>query len=258
MQIRQEILDAINELIVPEDKTFGNAVLPIICVARYESGEWSNLELAFDAEHPVSAGSTAVQYSQSIFEGMKAYWVDQTNPQIFRSADHAVRFNRSAQRMCMPSVPQDMFIRAVNMVSRAYKNHIPRESGSALYLRPSLYGTDYSLVIEPSKTYQFTVHVAPTLPFSKKMKSVLIERKNSRSAVGGTGGVKAAGNYAAGFHSLGRAQKLGCATSLWLDPLESRYIEELSLMNFFMVKDNAVHTPSIQESFLPGLTVNLY
>ncbi len=252
--VRQEIIDTLAGLKMPEDQTFGKAVLPVICAARYEHGRWSDLEVKFDHEHPVSAGSTALQYAQSIFEGMKAYRVEQEEPHLFRPYDHASRFNKSAERLCMPPISQEMYVEAVKLTARLYKDLIPRERECALYLRPAMYGEDYSLAIVPSETYSFTVHAAPTIPFSREMKSVLIERRNSRSAVGGTGGVKAAGNYAASFHSLGRAKALGCATTLWLDPLESRYIEELSLMNFFVVIDGILYTPKMQETFLPGIT----
>lgn len=252
--IRPEIQTAIDTTVVPADKTFGKAVLPVMVAAEFDGGNWSDLEVKLDSEHMVSAGSTAVQYAQSIFEGMKAYRVEQDTPQIFRPDDHAARFNRSADRMCMPHVPADMFKRAVNLITEVYADFIPRETNSSLYVRPAMYGTDYSLTITPSERYSFTVHVAPTVPFSLDMKSVLIERENTRAAVGGTGGVKAAGNYAASFISLRRAQALGCATSLWLDPIEHRYIEELSLMNFFYVKDGKLITPELQSSFLPGLT----
>jgi len=253
-EIRPEILAAIKNTIVPEDKTFGKAVLPVICAARYENGAWSDLEVKLDSEHPVSAGTPAVQYAQSIFEGMKAYRVGQDIPQVFRPYAHAARFNRSADRMVMPHVPEDMFVHAVKLICDLYADFIPTDHNSSLYVRPSMYGEDYSLTITPSEVYSFTVHVAPTLPFSVNMKSVLIERENTRAAVGGTGGVKAAGNYAASFRSLRKAQALGCATSLWLDPVEHKYIEELSLMNFFYVRDGRLHTPVLKDSFLPGFT----
>lgn len=254
MTIRPEILQAIKDTALPEDRTFGKAVLPVICAATYDNGQWSDLEVKLDSEHPVSAGTTVVQYGQSIFEGMKAYRVAQDIPQVFRAFDHAKRFQRSADRMCMPHVPEEMFVEAVSLISSLYRDLIPCEHNSSLYVRPSMYGDDYSLVITPSEHYSFTVHVAPTVPFAPGMKSVLIERQDTRAAVGGTGGVKAAGNYAASFKSLGRARALGCATSLWLDPLEGRYIEELSLMNFFAVIDGELHTPQLKDSFLPGLT----
>lgn len=252
--IRPEIKAAIENTVVPDDKTFGKAMLPVICAATFDGKDWSDLEVKLDSEHPVSPGSTAVQYGQSIFEGMKAYRVKQDTPQVFRPYDHAARLNRSADRMCMPHVPEEMFVSAVKLISSLYRDCIPREHNSSLYVRPALYGDDYSLTITPSGHYSFTVHVAPTVPFSVQMKSVLIERENTRAAVGGTGGVKAAGNYAASFRSLRRAQAVGCATSLWLDPVEHRFIEELSLMNFFYVKDGVLITPNLKDSFLPGLT----
>jgi branched-chain amino acid aminotransferase len=256
VNIRPEIQRAIDTTVVPEDHSFGNAVLPVICAATWEDDGWSPLEVKLDSEHPVSAATPAVQYAQSIFEGMKAYRVAQHTPQVFRPRDHAKRFNRSADRMCMPHIPEELFVQAVMLMAHLYRDLIPRDPNSSLYVRPSMYGDDYSLAIVPSRHYSFTVHVAPTLPFAPGMKSVLIERQDSRAAVGGTGGVKAAGNYASSYKSLGRAQSLGCATSLWLDPLENRYIEELSLMNFFAVIDGRLHTPELQDTFLPGLTRN--
>ncbi|PHZ86748.1 branched-chain amino acid aminotransferase [Paremcibacter congregatus] len=254
MKANQRILDAVANLTLPKDRTFGKAVLPIVCTARYENGAWSELELKFDADVQVSSGSPAVQYAQSIFEGMKAYWMDQEEPQIFRPHHHAARFKMSAERLCMPPVPEEMFVAAVKMITCLYKDIIPREVNSALYLRPSLYGDDYSLSIEPSDSYRFTVHAAPTIPFSLEMMSVLIERQHIRASLGGTGNVKAAGNYAAGFASLKRARALNCATSLWLDPLEGRFIEELSLMNFFIFMEGGLYTPMMQDSFLSGIT----
>ena len=147
-------------------------------------------------------------------------------------------------------MPEDIFISAVKTIAALYKDHYPADEQCAMYLRPSAYGTDVSLTIEPSEAYRFTVHAAPTLPFATTMKSVFIERTGARSSVGGTGHVKAAGNYAGSYLSLLRAQKRGCATTLWLDPLERRYIDELSLMNFFAVIDGVLTTPTLNGTFL--------
>lgn len=253
MNIRQDIRDELKNLKVPSDTGFGKALLPIIVRSTYKDGVWSSLEVIFDNENQISGGSVVVQYAQSIFEGMKAYKVGQNTPQIFRPMDHAKRFNDSAERMAIPSFPEPLFLEAVNLISKLYENYIPSQTNSALYLRPSIYGTDYSLAITPSQEYCFTVHAAPTLPFADEMISVLIERQNKRSALGGTGNVKTSGNYAAGFNALRRAQKVGCATNLWLDPVEDRFIEELSLMNFFVFYNGILHTPKLQDSFLPGV-----
>ncbi|MCJ8322899.1 MAG: branched-chain-amino-acid transaminase [Rhizobiales bacterium] len=253
MIIRQQIYDELKTLKVPADKTFGKALLPVIVRSIYQAGAWSELEVVFDCENQISGASVAVQYAQSIFEGMKAYKVNQDIPQIFRPLDHAKRFNDSAKRMCIPALPEELFLQAVNLISKLYENHIPSQTGCALYLRPSAYATDYSLAITPSEKYCFSVHVAPTLPFANEMISVLIERQNKRSALGGTGNVKTAGNYAAGFGALRRAQQVGCATNLWLDPVYNKFIEEFSLMNFFIYYEGILHTPKLQSSFLPGV-----
>lgn len=253
MNIRPEIYTELENLKIPSDKTFGKAVLPIIIRSTYENGAWSELEVLFDSENQISGGSVAVQYAQSVFEGMKAYKVGQNIPQIFRPQDHANRFGDSVERMCMPALPEGLFLKAVKQISKLYEAHIPTQNGCALYLRPSMYATDYSLAVSPSENYCFSVHVAPTLPFSNDMISVLIERQSKRSALGGTGNVKTAGNYAAGFNALRRAQAMGCATNMWLDPVENRFIEEFSLMNFFAYHNDILHTPKLQPSFLPGV-----
>lgn len=252
--IPQHISEAVAALQPPTDHKFGKAVLPFACVASFENGSWGKPELKKDTDMLVSAASPAIQYAQSIFEGMKAFKVAQEIPQIFRARDHAARFNISAKRMCIPDVPEELFLESINLITILYENHIPSQADSALYVRPSAYGTDVSLIIEPSQSYRFSVHAAPTLPFATSMKSVFIERNDSRSSVGGTGNVKASGNYAGGYLSLRRAQEFGCATTLWLDPLERRYIDELSLMNFFAVIDGVLTTPILADSFLPGFT----
>ena len=254
MQISSDVRKALAETNMPEDLTFGKAILPVIAAMEYRDGAWGKPALVLDSEYFISSGSTVIQYAQSCFEGMKAFWINQEQPALFRGRDHAARFQRSANRMCMPEVPEELFLECVEGIVSAYSHMIPRKPDHSLYVRPCLFGDERSLVVGPSETFAMTVHVGPTIPFSTEMKSVLIERDDTRAALGGTGHVKAAGNYAASFTSLKRAQALNCATSLWLDPVERKYIEELSLMNLFSVVDGELFTPALNGSFLPGWT----
>ena len=71
---------------------------------------------------------------------------------------------------------------------------------------------------------------------------------------GGTGHVKASGNYGAALYSSAQAMRQGFFQPLWLDVAEHRHIEELSAMNFFAVVDGELRTPELSGTILPGVT----
>ena len=71
---------------------------------------------------------------------------------------------------------------------------------------------------------------------------------------GGSGGVKAIGNYAPGMMPSINAKKLGYAEVIYLDAEEHLYIEEVGAANFFCIKDNVIYTPELTGTILPGIT----
>jgi len=191
---------------------------------------------------------------QVIFEGLKAYRVEQTHAQIFRPDMNWRRLNASAERMLIPELPRELFMEALYSLCAHCEKLIPGQPGQSLYLRPLLYGTQAALGLAPSDSYTFLVIASPSDPVASGALRVVIEHHGSRAAEGGTGGVKVSGNYGASLYSTAQAQARGFTQPLWLDAAEHRYIEELSIMNFFALIDGELHTPALSGTILPGVT----
>jgi branched-chain amino acid aminotransferase len=154
----------------------------------------------------------------------------------------------------MPELPEALFMEGLCAVAAACELIIPCESGQSLYLRPFVIGTQADLGIAVSNAFSFFVIASPSEVIHAGKMQVLIERETTRAALGGTGSVKVGGNYAAALLSAGRAREFGYHHSLWLDPRERRFVEELSAMNFFALIDGELHTPALSGSILPGIT----
>jgi branched-chain amino acid aminotransferase len=161
---------------------------------------------------------------------------------------------RSAQRLAMPPVPEELFFEGLETVTRACTQFIPSYSGQSLYLRPFLFGTESGYLLRNSTTFRFMVIANPVESYASGTPSVAIERRDVRAAVGGVGAAKTAANYAASLRGSTAAVTGGHAVALWLDAASHRYIQELSGMNFFAVIDGELHTPELDTAILPGVT----
>lgn len=246
---------ALKNFSLPENLGFGTVMTPIMASCTYENGKWGELELL--PYGPITMYPTAkvLHYAQEIFEGMKAYRVGGQGPFIFRPDQNHLRFNRSAERMAMPHVPADIFMKACFEVIAYSADFVPRRSGESLYLRPFMFATEEALGIKPSEKFRFMVIASPSGSyFSAGGLSVLIERQGARAFPGGTGFAKAGGNYAASLLAAIKTKQLGFVQTLWLDGRDKKYIEEMSGMNFFAVINNELHTPKLNDSILDGIT----
>jgi branched-chain amino acid aminotransferase len=252
--IHPDTLTAIHGYEVPEQLGFGRLPGPIMFWAEYIDGFWGagNLEPTRNIE--LSPSAKVLHYGQEIFEGMKAYRVGQTHASLFRPERNWQRFNQSARRMAMPEIPQTLFMEGVYRVAAWCEKIIPSTSGQSLYLRPFMFATEPSLEVTGSDRFVFMVIASPSEAIQLEPMKVLIEREFTRAGLGGTGGVKTGGNYAASFASRAQAKSLGFDQSLWLDPNGRRNIEELSVMNFFAVVDGKLFTPTPTGSLLEGVT----
>lgn len=250
------IFSAIKNFTLPETLGFGQVMSPVMAICDYKEGRWGDLNIVPYGPITMYPTSKVLHYAQEIFEGMKAYKIKGDGPFLFRPEENQLRFNKSAERMAMPHVPQDIFLRAVYDITAYSSEHIPRRSGESLYLRPFMFATEETLGIRPSETYRFMVIASPSASYftSTQGLSVLIERQSSRAFPGGTGFSKTGGNYAASLLSAIKAKKQGLTQTLWLDGKERLYIEEMSGMNFFAVIDNELHTPLLTDSILDGIT----
>ena len=252
-----ELIRAIENFQLPEVLLFGNVMGPIMASCSYENGKWGQLELLPYGPISMYPSAKVLHYAQEIFEGMKAYRVNGLGPYIFRPEENHLRFNRSAERMAMPHVPQHIFMQAVLDVTAYSANFVPRRSGESLYLRPFMFASEESLGIKPAEKFRFMVIASPSGSYFSGTiggLSVYIERENARAFPGGTGFAKTGGNYAAGLAAAIKTKNLGFIQTLWLDARERKYIEEMSGMNVFVVVDNELHTPKTGDTILDGIT----
>ncbi|MFK7824637.1 MAG: branched-chain amino acid aminotransferase [Oligoflexales bacterium] len=236
---------------------FGTQIAPIMAKAVYENGSWGNLEMTACEAFKIHPAMKAFHYGQQIFEGMKAYRSNNNGPFLFRAEQHAKRFNMSAERMAMPAILEETFLEAVMNLVYRLKEHVPNKEGESLYLRPLMLATETGLHLSPSSSYLFLIMASPSATyFSPGNVNALIERTDARAAPGGTGAVKAAGNYGGSIRSSIKAKDLGYQQTLWLDAVNKKNIEEFSGMNFFARINNKLLTPKLNSSILPGITRN--
>ena len=235
---------------IPFGKTFSDHMF----IADYIDGEWTNIEIVPTTKLSIHPGNLAWHYGQSIFEGMKATRDAEGTPLLFRPEEHIYRLNASARRMCMPEIPEEMFLDAVHTLVRLEKDWIPPAEGSALYLRPFMFATDEAIGVRPSETYKFIICTLPVGPYYANPVKLKAETTYIRAAQGGVGEAKTAGNYAASLYPAKLAKEEGFDQIMWLDAKEFKYIQEVGTMNIFFVIDGEVVTPSTTGCILKGIT----
>lgn len=253
------ILDAgtarlIREFKLPQTLGFGQCMAPVMLRADCADGRWGPGRLLPYGPIPVDPAAKVLHYAQSVFEGLKAYHVKQPRPALFRPEMNWSRFNTSAIRMMMPELPKNLFLEGVLALTACCEPLIPRAPGQSLYLRPLLFGTQATLGLALSRSHTFLVIASICDALITAPLRILVERDGTRAARGGTGNVKVSGNYGASLSATAAAMALGFDQPLWLDAESHRYVEELSVMNFFAVIDGALHTPALTGTILPGIT----
>jgi branched-chain amino acid aminotransferase len=200
--------------------------------------------------------SAVLHYAQEIFEGMKAYAQPDGTVALFRPEDNARRFNASAIRMTMPTIPETVFVEAIEQLIHVDSAWVPTGAGTSLYLRPFMFASESFLGVRPATQFTFCVIASPAGAYFKggaKPITVWISEQYTRAAKGGTGAVKCGGNYAAGLIAQAEAIRNDCDQVAFLDSVEGRWIEELGGMNVFFVVDGVLVTPSLG-TILPGIT----
>ena len=233
---------------------FGRFFTDHMFIADYSDGTWhhpriipfSNLEM-----HPASM---VFHYGQAIFEGMKAFKNQHGEVIFFRPEMHAKRLNASAERLCMPALPQELFLEALQQLVLLEQDWIPTLEDSSLYIRPFMIATDGFIGVRPSQTYQFIIIVGPVGPYYAKPVKLHVEQQYVRAVNGGIGEAKAAGNYAASLLPAKLAQENGYDQVMWMEAPEFKYVQESGTMNIFFVIDGKVITPSTDGAILKGIT----
>lgn len=223
-------------------------------VCDYQNGEWINARIEPLALIPTHPAAMALHYGQAIFEGMKATLGKNGTPLLFRPNENAKRLNYSADRMGMPTFPEDLFVEALKQFTALEKEWIPTQTGSALYLRPFMYADEPFIGMRAATSFKFLVMASPSSPiFSRKIK-LYAEQKYVRAVNGGTGEAKAAGNYAAAIRPTEYAKAKGYDQVLWLDAQNFEQIQEVGTMNIFFKIAGKFITPNLSGSILAGIT----
>ena len=226
-------------------------------IARWKDGKWDNGELTTDSTLHIHEGSTALHYGQQCFEGLKAYRCKDGSINLFRPDQNAKRMQNTCDRLLMPQVPTELFIRACKEVVKANKKWVaPYGTGATLYLRPFVIGVGENIGVRPAPEYLFCVFCCPVGAYFKGgMKpSNFLVADYDRAAPHGTGGVKVGGNYAASLLPHELAAKRQFADAIYLDPKTHTKIEEVGAANFFgITRDNKFITPR-SDSILPSIT----
>ncbi len=237
---------------VREESAFGSVFADHMLVAQYANGRWADADIRPYGPMPMSPAVVALHYGQSLFEGFKAYRTPQ-GAAIFRMRDNFARLNRTAARLCMPPVPEDIFVAGITALVQLDREWIPTRRGASLYIRPLYFAADELLNVKPSATYTFIVMTAPVPPYFSGMVNLLAEEHYVRAFPGGTGDIKPAGNYGGAMLAAHEAQARGYHHVLWLDGIEHRWIEEGGLMNVVFVVDGTLVTPPLGGTILPGI-----
>jgi len=238
---------------IPFGKFFSDHMLE----ADYENGEWKNVEIKPYQPLLMSPSIAALHYGQSIFEGIKAYKDAEGHSYIFRPQDNFRRFNISAERMQMPSVPEWIFMEGMKQLVALDSNWIPNKEDHSLYIRPFMFASDELLGVRPSESYKFMILLSPTGPYYSAPARIYVEEHFVRAVPGGVGYAKAAGNYGAAMYATAEARKKGFDQVLWTDAFEHKYVQEIGTMNVIFIMGNKAVTPDLGAgTILAGVTRN--
>jgi branched-chain amino acid aminotransferase len=195
-----------------------------------------------------------LHYGQSFFEGLKAYKHADGQVSVFRPDKNAIRFNKSAERLCMPALPEEIFIQSIAAVVDVDRDWVPSKANHSLYIRPFMFATDPFLGVAPSTTYKYMVLIGPVGPYFSKTLRVKVETYYTRAAEGGMGYAKSSGNYGGSMLPARKATEEGFDQLIWTDAKEHQYIEEMGAANVMFVLDGKLLTPSTRDTILDGVT----
>ena len=242
-----------------QDVMFGSVFTDHMFIMDYdEERHWHDGRTVPYGPIALQPATAVFHYAQGLYEGLKAYRSSDGRILLFREMMNAKRLNTTAQRMHIPKIDEELFVSAVRTLIDIERDWVPGEPGTSLYIRPFIIATGEYLGLKPSSEYRFAIILSPVSSYHKKglnPTSVYIESEMSRSAAGGTGGVKCIGNYAPTLLAESIAKENGCDQVLWLDGAKHKYIEEMGAANIFFVLNDEVLTPSLEKgTILPGIT----
>ncbi|MEY3624230.1 MAG: hypothetical protein RLZZ407_1789 [Pseudomonadota bacterium] len=241
------------------DPGFGRVFTDHMVTIRYSDAKgWHDAKVGPRAPLTLDPATAVLHYAQEIFEGLKAYRLADGTMALFRPEQNARRFQRSAKRLAMPELPEEMFLQACRQLVQVDKDWFPPVDGGSIYLRPFMIASEVFLGVKPSAEYLFMVIASSAGNYFKSGApaiSIWVSEQYTRAARGGTGAAKCGGNYAASLVAQSEAIRQGCDQVVFLDAAEHRWVEELGGMNlFFLFDDGSLLTPPADGTILEGIT----
>lgn len=237
-----------------ENPVFGKVYSDHMFIADFVNNEWQDFRIVPYGDLSISPANTTLHYASTIFEGLKAYRSPSGEVLIFRPQANATRMRKSAVRMCMPEVPESLFMQGMMELLNLDKAWVPTKKGTSLYIRPFQIAMDPFIGIRPSDTYSFYIITGPVGAYYSRPVKVKIETKYTRAAAGGTGFAKTGGNYAAALYPAVQAQKEGYDQLIWTDGIKHEFVEESGTMNLMFIIDGKLVTAPTGDTILPGIT----
>jgi branched-chain amino acid aminotransferase len=237
-----------------ENLPFGSVFTDHMMYCDYKDGAWGTPVIAPYAPMPMDPSSRVFHYGQAIFEGMKAYKDDQDAIWLFRPDQNFIRFNKSAARLAMPEVPEEIFMQGLKEIIKIDSQWVKKGKGNSLYLRPFMIATGTGVIAAPSAQYRFMIILSPAKSYYQGEVKVLIAEHFSRAANGGIGAAKAAGNYSAQFYPTRLANEKGYQQVIWTDDATHTKLEEAGTMNVFFKINDTLFTAPTSERILDGVT----
>ena len=245
----------------PEDESklgFGKIFTDHMFVMNYTAGQgWHDARIVPYAPFQLDPATTVLHYAQEIFEGMKAYRTADGTIQLFRPDCNAKRMQDSADRLCIPPIPEEDYIQAVKAIVDVDRDWVPHSDGASLYIRPFAFASDVGLGVHAAKEYIFCIICSPSGAYYAEGINpvrIYVEDDYIRAAPGLTGFTKCGGNYAASIKAGEMAEQQGFAQVLWLDGVEKKYVEEVGSMNIMFKIDGKIYTAPCTGTVLPGVT----
>lgn len=232
---------------------FGQIMSDHMLVAEYDNGRWEDVSIVPYGDLIISPSMSALHYGQAIFEGIKAYKFEDGTVSIFRPDKNWERFNRSAARLQMPEVPEEIFLGGLKKLLDIDRDWVPSKEGTSLYIRPFMFATEAALGVHPSASYKFVIITCPVGAYYSKPISLKVETHYTRAAEGGVGFSKNAGNYALSLYPTQIANDEGYDQIMWTDAKEHKYIEEAGTANLIFRIGDAIITPH-GDTILHGVT----
>lgn len=237
-----------------ENLTFGNVFTDHMLVCDFIDGEWQTPIVKPYEPFLIDPSAKVFHYGQAIFEGMKAYKDANDDVWLFRPDENLDRFNKSATRLAMPEITEDIFIGGLKKLLQIEKDWVKKGKGNSLYIRPFMIAVGSGVVAAPSVHYRFMIILSPAKAYYSGEVKVIIAEHYSRAANGGIGAAKAAGNYSAQFYPTKLANEMGFQQIIWTDDATHTKLEEAGTMNVFFRINDTLYTAPTSERILDGVT----